>query len=277
MGRRRHIGTRRGRRRISSWVRTTRSRNPGLAWLAALGLRAEADAADVARARHDDAGLALATERARRIAARLPPPERIPPAPGRGVGSRSCRCAGRAGAPGGPDGADPAAWEDAGEAWEAVERPFPAAYCRARQGEALLASRGSREAARSAFAMARETAVRLGAPRSSPRSTCSLVRRAWISPNVRAGGRGVPSDTGHRSRGARADRARAGGPQARRRRLVEPADRRCAVHHPQDRLGARLEHPGQARRPGRTEAAAIAHRLGLGRDAPPPPDSDAVA
>jgi len=27
---------------------------------------------------------------------------------------------------------------------------------------------------------------------------------------------------------------------------------------------------------GRTEAAAIAHRLGLGRDAPPPPDSDAV-
>jgi hypothetical protein len=26
----------------------------------------------------------------------------------------------------------------------------------------------------------------------------------------------------------------------------------------------------------RVEAAAIAHRLGLGRDAPPPPDSDAI-
>ncbi len=253
--------------------------DPGLAWLAALGLRAEADAADVARARHDDAGLALATDRARRIAARLPPPERIPPAAweGRGLAILSL-CGAELARLDGPDGADPAAWEDAAEAWEAVERPFPAAYCRARQGEALLASRGSREAARSAFAMARETAVRLGA---AP----LLAEIDLLARQARLDLTRTSAPAGAESRPTPATEAEALGLTARELEVLklvaggwsnqQIADalfitRKTASVHVSNILG-------KLGVSGRTEAAAIAHRLGLGRDAPPPPDSDAVA
>ena len=43
----------------------------------------------------------------------------------------------------------------------------------------------------------------------------------------------------------------------------EQGDRRRAVHQREDRLGARLQHPAQARRGGRQEAARVAHRLGV--------------
>ena len=87
VGRRRRRGPRRRRRGLELGVDDALP-DPGLAWLAALGLRAEADAAEAARARHDEAALTLASERARHIAARLPTPERTP---ARGVGGSRAR------------------------------------------------------------------------------------------------------------------------------------------------------------------------------------------
>ena len=260
-------------------MRTTRSRIPGLAWLAALGLRAEADAADVARARHDDAGLALATERARRIAARLPPPERIPPAAweGRGLAILSL-CGAELARLDGPDGADPAAWEDAAQAWEAVERPFPAAYCRARQGEALPGVPG----------LSRSGAFRV---RDGPRDGRPAGRRTAPRRDRPARSSGAPGShrtsapAGAEPRPTPATEAEALGLTARELEVLklvaggwsnqQIADalfitRKTASVHVSNILG-------KLGVSGRTEAAAIAHRLGLGRDAPPPPDSDAVA
>ena len=177
-----------------------------------------------------------------------------------------------------PTAPSPAAWEDAAEAWEAVERPFPAAYCRARQGEALLASRGSREAARSAFAMARETAVRLGA---AP----LLAEIDLLARQARLDLTRTSAPAGAESRPTPATEAEALGLTARELEVLklvaggwsnqQIADalfitRKTASVHVSNILG-------KLGVSGRTEAAAIAHRLGLGRDAPPPPDSDAVA
>ena len=80
--------------------------DPGLAWLAALGLRAEADAAEAARARHDASALEVAMGRARRIMERLPPPERVPDAAWGGRGRAILALCGAELAPGltGPTG-----------------------------------------------------------------------------------------------------------------------------------------------------------------------------
>jgi DNA-binding CsgD family transcriptional regulator len=254
--------------------------DPGLAWLAALGLRAEADAAAVARARHDEAALSLSIDRARRIAGRLPPPERIPGAAweGRGLAILSL-CGAELARLDGPDGADPAAWEDAAETWEAVERPFTAAYCRARQGEALLASRGSRDDARAAFATARSTAARLGAAPLlgeidllARQARLDLARPA--TPTGEAPSAATPAASeadalGLTPRELEVLRLVAGGWSNQQIADALFITRKTASVHVSNILG-------KLGVSGRTEAAAIAHRMGLGRDAPPPPDSDAV-
>jgi DNA-binding CsgD family transcriptional regulator/tetratricopeptide (TPR) repeat protein len=58
--------------------------------------------------------------------------------------------------------ADPAAHEAAAEAWEAVQRPYPAALMRWRAGEAHVAA-GDREAASASLQRAHVVAARLGA------------------------------------------------------------------------------------------------------------------
>jgi DNA-binding CsgD family transcriptional regulator len=57
---------------------------------------------------------------------------------------------------------DPEPWQRAAEAWEALEHPYPAAYARWRQAEALLGRRRSREGAEVLVA-AHAAAVELGA------------------------------------------------------------------------------------------------------------------
>jgi len=53
------------------------------------------------------------------------------------------------------DGAsDPERWAGSAEAWEALSHPWPSAYARWRQAEALLAARAPRGAARSALTRA---------------------------------------------------------------------------------------------------------------------------
>jgi DNA-binding NarL/FixJ family response regulator len=55
------------------------------------------------------------------------------------------------------------AWGAVAATFEAIDRPYPAAYARFRQAAAILRDRGSRPEAASALGSARATAARLGA------------------------------------------------------------------------------------------------------------------
>ena len=59
--------------------------------------------------------------------------------------------------------ADPAQWEMAAAAWNALRRPYPAAYAQWRQAEALLASRAPQAQAAGPLREAHAVAVRLDA------------------------------------------------------------------------------------------------------------------
>ena len=85
-------------------------------------------------------------------------------------------------------------------------------------------------------------------PAAGRRRSGPLARHARLD---LAGTDGDPdrgSGDGARRRTARPDRARGGGPRPHRRGLVEPGDRRRAVHQPQDRQRPRVAHLRQARR-----------------------------
>jgi hypothetical protein len=118
--------------------------------------------------------------------------------------------------------ADPAPWEEAARAFDAIGLPLPAAYARFRAGEAHVTA-GDRAAA--------------AVPLRAARPARGRHRRA------RAGGAGRLA-----RRSPRAHAARARGADAGRRGPHEPGDRRDAVHEREDRLGACLADPRQARR-----------------------------
>ncbi len=112
-----------------------------LAWLAALAIRAEVDLALEARARWDDPGETAAEARAVGIATIA---EREAQALRAAWGARADALLSHVGAErarlGGTPEARAAAWERAIADWEAIERPYPAAYARMRLAEARLAS-----------------------------------------------------------------------------------------------------------------------------------------
>jgi DNA-binding CsgD family transcriptional regulator len=60
-------------------------------------------------------------------------------------------------------GSDPAHWDAAAALWEELSEPYPAAYARFRQAEALLAARGARPRATALLTAAGATADELGA------------------------------------------------------------------------------------------------------------------
>jgi DNA-binding CsgD family transcriptional regulator/tetratricopeptide (TPR) repeat protein len=254
--------------------------DPALASLAATGLRVEADAAALARARHDEAGLADARHRMRQIAAEV---ERV-------AGSLGVAAAGadgaseptrqaivtalcRAEADRVDDRDGPGQWTAVADGFEAIGRPYPAAYGRYRAAAAVLRERGSRAAARTLLEAARTTAVRLGA----------RPLLAEIDLLARQGRLDLRPDGDSRAGGATAS---AGGDFSltdREREVLgliaagwsnqEIADalfisRKTASVHASnifDKLGAA----------NRAEAAAIAHRSGLAADAPSPPRAGA--
>jgi DNA-binding CsgD family transcriptional regulator len=74
---------------------------------------------------------------------------------------------------------DPERWARAAEAWRALGYPWQVGYARWRQAEALLARRGTRDAARAALTEARTLADGLGA-RLLAAEVDSLGRRARI-------------------------------------------------------------------------------------------------
>ena len=76
------------------------------------------------------------------------------------------------------DRPSPERWQDAATAWDELERPYPAAYCRWRQAEALVADGRSTEATVAARA-AHHVAARLGA-RTLQRELQLLAKRARL-------------------------------------------------------------------------------------------------
>jgi DNA-binding CsgD family transcriptional regulator/tetratricopeptide (TPR) repeat protein len=152
-----------------------------------VGLRAEADAAERARARH--AGDEEAD--ARWVAAELLDGARALITPwGPEFEAHLATCEAEwtrvVGEP------DPERWQSAVDAWEKAGQPYPAAYARWRLAEALLAARVDRERAERAVRDADATAVRIGA-RPLRHELEQLARRSRIE---LAGGLGGPGSSG---------------------------------------------------------------------------------
>ncbi len=252
--------------------------DPALAWLAALGLRAEADGAATARARHDEPALEMARRRAAAIVAALdqaradPATQAIVSGSSRGQGL-SLLCAAEARR---VERADTSAdWASVASAWASAERPFPEAYARFREAESILAARGDRHAAEAALRAADATARALGAE-PLRESVQLLARHARIelepkedrivhgSPQV--AGDGAAATYGFTERELEVLRLVAGGWSNQQIGDTLFISRKTASVHVSNIMG-KLDVRS------RVEAAAVAHRLGLGLDAPGPPGS----
>jgi DNA-binding CsgD family transcriptional regulator len=218
---------------------------------AELGVRAEADQAERARARRDAGAAQAAAERARRLHAadvgELRESRLM-------VEAELARAEGRA---------DPAAWEAVVAAWDARGSAFRAAYARWRWAEALLGSDGARRAAADALRAGRETAERLGA-KPLLGDIDALARRARLDLSA-------PDEPPAAARAELPEAARELGLTPRELEVLEHvamgqtnreiaaelfiSARTAGVHvsHILEKLGAST----------RTEAAAAAHRLGL--------------
>lgn len=246
---------------------------PGLAWLAVLALRAEAELADQARARGAADTAEESADRAAEIlvaievvAGRLPGPTEV-------TGTRASAilslCHGEVsrivGAP------DPAPWATAALAWRELERPHPMAYARFREAEAILATRGPRDDAAAALREANDTAARLGAGPLLGEITL-LARQARI--DIDLAHPAAESGQGHRlgltPREEEVLRLVAGGWTNQQIADELFISRKTASVHVSNIL-AKLGVDS------RVEAAAIAHRTGLGADAPLPPDAQPTA
>jgi DNA-binding CsgD family transcriptional regulator len=163
--------------------------------------------------------------------------------------------------------ADPALHETAAQAWEAVQRPYPAALMHWRAGEAHVAA-GEREAATSELERAHEITTRLGAGWLSGEIE-GLAARARL---VLSGDGGASSEPVVEAAAAQPDPF---GLTPRERQVLVlvaegrtnreigdslfMAEKTASVHV--SRILAKLDVRS------RTEAAAVAHRLGLDGDA----------
>jgi DNA-binding NarL/FixJ family response regulator len=249
--------------------------------LAAMAARAEADAASLARALRDEAGAAQASARARNAAAVLEQLQAELPGPdvfgGRLASMTSTALAESHRAAG---GAEPDAWRAAVVAADRAGTAWPMAYARFRLAESLLEVRAPRRDAEAALGAAHAAADRLGA----------APLRGWIEGLARRARVRIPEgpEQAADSAGETADLARApsasaspakdaiGGLGLTRRELeVLPL---VAAGHTNKRIAELLfisENTagvhvsnilGKLGVATRTEAAAIAARLGLDRD-----------
>jgi DNA-binding CsgD family transcriptional regulator len=142
--------------------------DPSLAWLAALVLRGIADGrpSDGPGGRARGRGSDSATEGVRTLTQRIEAAvaaaiERSGFIGGERAGALAAllrgegdRAAGRS---------DPAVWQDVARRWVELARPYQVAYARLREAEALLASRGDRQAVAAALREASDIAAALGA------------------------------------------------------------------------------------------------------------------
>jgi DNA-binding CsgD family transcriptional regulator len=225
----------------------------------ALGLRVEADLAELTRARHpgqptpDDATAATLLARLGQAAA-SPAAAGLPElaawhALGRAEQTRQHGLA------------DPAAWAAAVAAWERLGQPYRAAYAGYRQAEAILAA-GDRDSAATALRRAAAISGRLGA-RPLDREIQALARRARLelAPPVGAAApaAGVSAPAAQLGLTPREAEVLALVAAGRSNRQIAQAlfisPKTASVH-----VSNILAKLGVA---GRVEAAAVAHRLGL--------------
>ena len=241
---------------------------PALGWLAAYVLRGEADEAELARAHRDpereaDARRHGAIVYDRLVAGRISGPD------GRRFAIAAMCAAERDRLDGNRDAA---AWGSVAEAWAAIRRPYPQAYARFRQGAAILAATRDRGAAEEALRSGWEATVRLGAVPLRAEIEL-LARQARIDLGLQ-GGEGQPvapkspsSKLGLTDREGEVLRLVAGGWSNQQIADALFISRKTASVHVSNILG-------KLGAGTRVEAAAVAHRLGLATDAPPPPDSE---
>jgi DNA-binding CsgD family transcriptional regulator/tetratricopeptide (TPR) repeat protein len=138
---------------------------PMLLWL---GVRAEADAAEVARAHRRDVDVSRADE----LLAAFP-------RDGAGALAYLALAVAERTRTAGTGGAEP--WRAAADGFDVLAEPYPAAYARLREAEALLTAGGDRRAAAERMAEAHATTVALGA-RPLREDVEALARRARVSP-----------------------------------------------------------------------------------------------
>jgi DNA-binding CsgD family transcriptional regulator/tetratricopeptide (TPR) repeat protein len=232
--------------------------DPALGWLAWHALRAEAHAADAARARQDAAALREIEAHVSPIADRLlRVGERVVTTDPRRVavaGLCQLELARIAGHP------DPAETLRTATIWDELGRPAPAAYARYRAAEAILATNGDRAEAAAALREAHATAVRLGAT-PFRREIEQLARHARIelAATARPSAEGVADTTGLTEREREVIRLVAAGRSNQQIADTLFITRKTASVHVSNILGKLgVEN--------RVEAAAVAHRLGLAGD-----------
>jgi DNA-binding CsgD family transcriptional regulator len=223
----------------------------------ALGLRVEADRAELARARHpgepaSDDGTATALLERLGQAAQCPATAGLPELAAwhaLGLAERTRQA--------GP--ADPAAWTAAAAAWERLGQPYRVAYAGFRQAEALLGA-GDRDTAAVVLGRAAEVTGRLGA-RLLGGEIQALARRARLdlaqhAVPAAAGVQTPAEQLGLTPREAEVLALVAAGRSNRQiAQALFISPRTASVH-----VSNILAKLGVA---GRVEAAAIAHRLGL--------------
>jgi DNA-binding CsgD family transcriptional regulator/tetratricopeptide (TPR) repeat protein len=249
--------------------------DPALAWLAAIALRAEADAAQLARTSRDEEALAESRAMGARIKARLEEyagevrRSRLP-ATGR-TSALAAQC--RAELARIEGAVEPSAWRAIADAWTEIGRPYPAAYARFREGEALIGSRTGRDEAEVALRAAHATASSLRAvPLVGEIERLARLARVDLAPRAKddtapAGATTTAERLGLTDREEEVLRLVTGGWSNRQIADALFISRKTASVHVSNILG-------KLGASSRVEAAAMAHRLGLGADAPLPPESD---
>jgi DNA-binding CsgD family transcriptional regulator len=237
--------------------------DPALGWLAWHALRAEAHAAEAAKARQDDATLRDIGAHVSPIADRLlrlgdrvatTDPRRVAV-----VGLCRLELERIGGRP------DPAQILRTAISWDELGRPAPAAYSRYRYAQAILATNGDRADAAASLREAHATATRLGAA-PLRREIEQLARHARIELSAARPDAAVPGDaTGLTDREREVIRLVAAGQSNQQIADTLFITRKTASVHVSNILGKL----GVA---NRVEAAAVAHRLGL--DAEPGTTAD---
>jgi DNA-binding CsgD family transcriptional regulator/tetratricopeptide (TPR) repeat protein len=232
--------------------------------LLCLGMRVEADRAELGRARQEEGQVDSAIRAADALVSQAAAMAPNPVVPGASpivttaavaalFGAERARLEGRS---------DPVLWQAAAAGWLTLRRPYPAAYAQWRQAEALLANRAPRAEAAEPLRAAHAVALRLGAAPLG-REVQLLAQRGRISLEAPAepavAEPQAPSVTASLGLTRREAEVLALVAEGRTNRQIGQAlfitPKTASIHV--SRILAKL---GVA---GRGEAAAIAHRLGL--------------
>jgi DNA-binding CsgD family transcriptional regulator len=239
--------------------------------LYALGVRANADAAELARVRRSPDAVSAAIEAGTAVLAamRARHAEVTASRPVLATQSESWLLLCEAEAARLQRRADPAAWAAAVEAWRRLDRPYHLAYARWREAEARLAARGDRDQAAVALREAHEIASRL---RAEPLlgELNALAARARLSLEVETGAPSAAAADSATATAAPDDAARFGLTTREREVLglvaLGRTNRQIAseLFISENTAGVHVSNIlGKLGVTGRGEAAAVAYRLGL--------------